>query len=208
MPEHAAAPRNDDPACPVRIEPNDDRGWLDRDPTVDEQEVVAHMRQGATPRRILHVGIGGGYLTREFGANVIQGITKDGGELRHARSLGLDAILCNKYDVASYRDSLAAPFDCIVDVNIRSYSCCDTHFQEFMELMRASLGPGGALLTSRRGLDYLRPTPLGELERMCSAWAIAARGNVVLMRPKTPGILERALNSVLGRKTSRPRAGA
>ena len=170
-------------ACPVPVVENDDRGWLGREPTSDEQELVAWMKGHGVPGRILHVGIGTALLSREFGTRVVQGLTRDGAEAENARGLGLDVILCNKYDVASYADALNSPFDCIVDVNIRSYACCDVHFREYMLQMLDSLAVEGRLLTSTRGLDYLVSTPIHELRRLCPEFTIRKWGNVVSMRP-------------------------
>ena len=170
--------------CPHPVEPNDDQGWLGREPTEDEKEVVAWLKRRGTPAsRILHVGVGTGLLSREFGGRVAQGLTKDGGEAKNARSIGLDVILCNKYDVLPYKNLLGNPFDCIVDVNVRSYACCDTHFREYMDAMLESLSPGRMLVTSRRGLDYLVPTSLDQLRTLCPRWRVRSHGNVVVMRP-------------------------
>jgi hypothetical protein len=173
------------PACPQSIIDPNGRGWLDREPTLDEQEVAAHL-QRRPPSRLLHVGVGGSFLFREFGPIVVQGLTKDGGEAERAGELGYEAILCNKYDVDSYANQLLPPFDMIVDVNIRSYACCDTHFLQFMELMRESLTRNGRLLTSQLGLDYLVPTSLPELQRLCPKWIVHSRGNVVILTPRRP----------------------
>jgi hypothetical protein len=158
-------------------------GW-GREPTADEQEVVAWMQRRSVPKRILHVGVGTGFLSREFGSSVRQGLTKDGGEVRHATTLGLETVLCNKYDVPSYSGSLYDPFDCIVDVNIRSYACCNDHFCEYMDRMLLALTANGMLLTSRSGLDYLVPTSIDELRRLCPDWTISTHGNLVVMHPR------------------------
>src|SRR5262245_33518424 len=98
--------------CPFPAVNERSRGFLDRGPTIDERELVPWMRKAGVPRRILHVGVGTSLMFLEFGAAVVQGLTKDGGEATHSRSLGLECILCNKYDTASYRAALRAPFDC------------------------------------------------------------------------------------------------
>jgi len=171
-------------SCPYPIAPNEDQGWLGREPTEDEQEVVAWLKRRATvASHMLHVGVGTALLSREFGGRVAQGLTKDGAEAKNARSMDLDVLICNKYDVLPYKNLLKNPFDCIVDVNVRSYACCDTHFSEYMDVMLESLTPGGMLLTSRRGLDYLVPTSLDELRTLCPRWRVRSHGNVVVMRP-------------------------
>ena len=180
----AGEPRDLGRGCPYPLEPNDSPGWLGREPTVDEREIVAWIERGRLPARVLHVGIGTAYLSARWGPRVVQGITKDGGEAANARELGLDALLCNKYDVRSYERMLTSPVDCVVDANIRSYRCCDPHFQEFMNLMRRSLSPDGMLVTNARGLGYLVPTSADELKKLCPDWRISTRGNVVVMRPR------------------------
>lgn len=170
--------------CPDSVGPNEDRGWLGKPPTVDEREIADWMSTRPLPARILHVGVGGGYLTSRFGARVAQAVTRHGAEAASAEARGLETIVCNKYDIRSYASLLAIPFDCIVDPNIRSYSCCDEHFGEFMELMRRSLSRGGALLTSRHGMDYLVPTSIGDLRRLCPEWRARTQGSVVVMRPR------------------------
>jgi hypothetical protein len=168
--------------CPVPFVVNEDRGWLDKEPTRDEQDVVSWMERRTLPKTILHVGVGTGLLRRRFGARVRQGITKDGMEATEARSLGMEVILGNKYDVKSYRSSLLAPFDCCVDVNIRSYACCDSHFREYMDLIFESLAPGGTLLTAITGLDYLIPTSVRSLRVMFPNESVRVHGNVVVIK--------------------------
>lgn len=187
--------------CPERISANSDNGWLGREPTVDEREVVAWLKRQPRCSRILHIGVGGCLLAQEFGNLVVQGLSRDGGEVEHARSIGLEVLLCNKYDIDSYRSSLRTPFDLIVDVNIRSYACCDHHFQQFMRTMHDALGPGGLLVTSMLGLEYRIPTTLEELQDYCRDWRIRKIDNVVVMTPKLPRF-RTFLAAVLGRNRS------
>jgi len=183
LPTQQAEPDSASGHRPAAVEPNSSPGWVGREPTIDEREIVDWLKRRKVPSRILHVGIGTALLSREFGGRVVQGLTKDGGEASNARELGLDAIVCNKYDVRSYKTLLKNSFDCIVDVNVRSYACCDWHFAEYMDLMLQSLTRSGMLLTNRRGLDYLVPTSLAELRTLCPRWKVRAHANVVVMRP-------------------------
>jgi hypothetical protein len=169
-------------ACPEVVVENSCQGWLGREPTLDEQEVVAWLRAHNRCRNILHVGVGASLLHASFGSGVRQGLTRDGGEAAAARAAGLPVVVCNKYAVSSYSDRIAGPFDCIVDVNIRSYACCDKHFLEYMDYMYSLLSPAGVLVTSRRGLDYLRPTSIAELRSLCHRWGVRSYGNVIVMR--------------------------
>jgi hypothetical protein len=164
----------------VVVDP-DGTGWLGKPTTPDEQEVSDWLASHLSFVRILHVGVGNGSLRRRFGARVTQALTKDGAEARNAETLGLPTLVCNKYDIGSYAAELCGPFDCIVDVNIRSYACCDVHFREYMQLMRSSLSPDGVLLTNRRGLNYLVPTSAADLRKLCPDWTIQAKGNVLAL---------------------------
>jgi hypothetical protein len=170
--------------CPAPLQPNNSIGWLGTAPTQDEQDVVEYMRRRGVPRRICHVGVGNGLLWTVFGNRVAQALTKDGMEAENAREIGMDVILCNKYDVNSYSALLRSPFDCIVDVNIRSYACCDIHFMAYMQLMFESLSENGTILTSQAGLDYLKPTSMAELRRMFPSRSIVRDGNVVVIKPR------------------------
>lgn len=168
--------------CPHPLLPNDDKGWLGREPTLDEQEIATWIGARRLPERILHVGVGNSFLYKTFGDRVHQGLSRDGGEVSHARELGYEVLFCNKYDVDAYASRLKNPFDCIVDPNLRSYTCCTPHFSAYMDLMLGALMPQGVLLTSKHGLAYLVPTSLAELRALCPDWAVSSNGNVVIMR--------------------------
>jgi len=184
--------------CPAAVLPNDDRGWLGREPTIDEREIVSYIKSRPLPSAMLHVGVGTALLSREFGERVVQGLTKDGAEAVSARDLGLDVIVCNKYDVPSYDRLLRGNFNCIVDVNIRSYACCDEHFRAFMSRMLGALAPAGRLVTSMRGLEYLVPTTIAALSGLCPEWSLRTRGNVVVMQRRRQATWRRWLQSLRG----------
>jgi hypothetical protein len=160
-------------------------------------EVVAYLQRLRSSGRILHVGVGNSVLRTTLGETVVQGLTRDGAEVVRAAELGLSVVLCNKYDVGSYREKLTAPFDCIVDVNIRSYACCDRHFQEYMAEMAKCLSDRGALLTGKRGLAYLVPTSLQDLKQFCPDWSVRVDGNVVIMRPRKEGWIRGSLTRAM-----------
>jgi hypothetical protein len=93
-------------------------------------EVSDWLARHPPPQRILHVGVGNASLCQRFGFLVVQAPPLDSAEASNAEKVGLPTLICNKYDIASYAADLRAPFDCLVDVNIRSYSCCGLHFGE------------------------------------------------------------------------------
>jgi hypothetical protein len=186
------------PICPHAVVDPAGRGWLDREPTEDEQDILAYLKRRRAPKRILHIGVGTSLLFREFGGVVVQGLTKDGMEAQRAAELGYEAILCNKYDVPSYAGKIRGPFDVIVDVNIRSYACCESHFLEYMRFLEGSVAENGVLLTGQRGLAYLRPTTLVELRSLCSRWRVCLFGNVVVMSLKRNSWIRRLFGWAFG----------
>ncbi|MFO1000106.1 MAG: hypothetical protein U0936_07205 [Planctomycetaceae bacterium] len=188
-------------ACPESIVENSDQGWLGREPTLDEQEVVVWLRAQNRYESILHVGVGTSLLHSSFGSKVRQGLTRDGGEAAAARSAGLAVVVCNKYAVSSYCGRIVGPYDCIVDVNIRSYACCDKHFRDYMDYMYSLLSPDGVLVTSKLGLNYIHPTSIAQLQLLCPQWGVRCYRSVVVMRRQTWWYL-RFLDLLRSRKLS------
>ena len=171
-------------SCALEIINADGNGWLGKLPTPDEQEILAYLQKRRfPPSRILHVGLGNSLFFQALGSRVKQGITLDGKEAEFASGLGLATILANKYSVASYMSNILGAFDCVIDVNIYSYSCCDTHFRDYLDLLHANLLPHGVLLTSCRGLAYRKPITINDLRVLCPKWTIGVRGNIVALLP-------------------------
>jgi|688.fasta_scaffold73804_2 hypothetical protein len=173
-----------DNSCPnPSVNPNG-KGWLGKLPTIDEREILAYLlTRTSPPNSILHVGVGNSLFYQALGDRVKQGLTLDGLEADFSRSMGLPTVLANKYAIDSYANELTTPFDCIIDANIRSYSCCDAHFKVYMEFLATCLKPGGCILTSMQGLSYLKPISLTELGLQCPKYSIKRMRNVVSMLP-------------------------
>lgn len=170
--------------CPSFEIHRDGQGWLGRVPTGDEQEILQFLlKRRRIPEAILHIGVGNSLFFQALGTSVRQGLTIDEKEAVFSRGLGLPTLLCNKYAVSSWKHNTIGPFDCIIDVNIRSYSCCDTHFFEYISALADNLSPRGVIITSRRGLSYLKPTTVLQLRQMFEDWSIAEHNNVVIMKP-------------------------
>lgn len=171
-------------SCPLEVINADGDGWLGKLPTPDEREILAHrQKRRSPPSHILHVGLASSFFLQALGNRVKQGIIIDSREADFASRLGLTAILANKYSVASYMSSVLGTFDCVIDVNTYLYSCCDTHFCDYLNLVHASLLPNGVLLTSKRGLAHRKPIIINELRALCPKWTIGVRGNIVALLP-------------------------
>ena len=137
--------------------------WESKSTTCAEQAVIRYLTQGPTHYRdksLLHVGIGNGELFAATGAalRAFTGITISRPELEHFRqrfpaAQNARTILANKYDERSLR-SIGGDFDIIVDVNLKSFACCEKHFQVTMAYLARSMAPGARLLTAQSGLDF------------------------------------------------------
>ena len=136
--------------------------WEDAPTTREETAVQAYLRDrpslvhGAS---MLHIGVGNGSLFEAFGAElaVYVGVTISLPEVRHFEAdlstPESTVLLADKYDVAALW-SLPRRFDLIVDVNLRSYACCETHFSELMAFYADRLGPGAILITAQSGMSF------------------------------------------------------
>lgn len=137
--------------------------WESKATTCAEQAVIRYL--GEVPerycgKRLLHVGIGNGALFAAIGEGLaaFTGITISRAELEkfNERFAGMDAttaLLANKHDERVY-PSIGGDFDLIVDVNLKSFACCEKHFQSTMDYLAGALSPGGILMTAQSGLDF------------------------------------------------------
>jgi len=137
--------------------------WEARPTTCDEEAVITYLV--ASPGRyynktLLHIGIGNGSLFASTGANLdaYTGITISCPELesfkdRFADKKNARAILANKHDERLF-DLIGYSFDIIVDVNLKSFACCEKHFRSTMRYFGNCLTRGGMLITAERGLNF------------------------------------------------------
>jgi hypothetical protein len=109
-------------------------------------------------RRLLHVGVGNSELPLEFAADLAEyvGITISVPEIalfeqRLASAENVKAILLNKYDPRMY-STLEGEFDIIVDTLLKSFACCEKHFEQMMEFFASKLTLDGTLITTQTGV--------------------------------------------------------
>jgi hypothetical protein len=108
-------------------------------------------------KRLLHVGVGNGSLPAEFAVHLAQyiGITISLPEIaRFEKNLaGVEnakALLLNKYDPRMYA-KIHGEFDVIIDTLLKSFACCEKHFEQMMDFFASILKSGGTLLTTEAG---------------------------------------------------------
>jgi len=137
--------------------------WETMPTTLAEVAVIAYLREnrnryaGAT---LLHVGIGNSALFDALADNLSKyiGITISLPEVeRFNRKVGgsnIDrVILGNKYDCRVY-SQISELLDIIVDVNLKSFACCEKHFQHLITFYADRLRIGGAILTTDSGVRF------------------------------------------------------
>lgn len=137
--------------------------WESKPTTCAERAVIAYLTE-TKPRcrgkNLLHVGLGNGSLFKATRAELrsFVGITISEPELQEFRRRFGDAseariLLANKHDPRFFA-AIGSEFDVIVDVNLKSYACCEKHFHETMSFFGHSLAEGGTLLTAQSGLEF------------------------------------------------------
>jgi hypothetical protein len=150
---------------------NLETGWHLSPTTLEEQAVIRFLKEDptrVTEKRLLHVGIGNSSIFRVFGhqLSAFVGLTVNLPEkVRFEETFGYPAhakiYFANKHDVRNF-DGIVGPFDLIVDVNLKSYACCERHFQDMMAGYVNRLAPDGMTITAGTGLRFGWPgnTPI------------------------------------------------
>jgi hypothetical protein len=126
-----------------------------------ELAVMAFLKaqpQCYTGKRLLHVGVGNSSFPLAFAADLAQyvGITISLPEIalfedKLAGTKNARAVLLNKYDPRMYL-KIDGDFDVIVDTLLKSYACCEKHFEQMMEFFASKLVCGGILITTENGV--------------------------------------------------------
>lgn len=162
-------------------------------------------------KRLLHVGVGNSSLPLEFAAYLSEyvGITISLPEIANfdRKLTGVrraKALLLNKYDPRMYR-GLPGKFEIIVDTLLKSFACCEKHFEQMMEFFVSKLTRDGILLTTKTGVLWgwkgntkLAYTPgaqtdpeigrfrvlgLDNLSRLCERLGLTMRSEEVPIQP-------------------------
>ena len=136
--------------------------WEDRNTTTDELEIIDFLENSykLKSKQLLHIGIGNSSFAKKFFKNNhIFGITISKKEIEYANLLNLSNykfILCDKYSKNFTEELNNKKFDVIVDTNLKSYSCCNSSFNFFIENLLNKLEKGGILITSKNGMRWFK----------------------------------------------------
>lgn len=102
--------------------------------------------------KILHIGIGNSSVAKELRDifQQIDGITNTQQEFEMGKSLNDRVFLLNKYNLREFV-KIDYNYDVIVDVNLKSFACCEKHWLGFMDDVTQKLNIGGRLISHTAG---------------------------------------------------------
>jgi hypothetical protein len=137
--------------------------WESKQTTCAEEAAILYLTEVPSRHRqksLLHVGIGNGDLFAALGAELrsYTGLTISRPEIEHfrerfPRAENARTVLANKYDERFF-SSFEGKFDIIVDVNLKSFACCERHFRALITHFAKAVSQGGLLVTAQSGLDF------------------------------------------------------
>jgi hypothetical protein len=148
--------------CELFSDNNNYTYWENNNVTSDEIEIVNYLNNLNLKNtiRILHIGIGNSYLSKNLKIKShIDGISISNNEILNAKKLNIENYNCmflNKLDTNTFKDLIKNNYDFIVDVNLKSFSCCDIAFNKMFSNYVQLLKSGAKILTAKNGLNWSR----------------------------------------------------
>jgi hypothetical protein len=137
--------------------------WASKPTTLAEMAIIFYLTSQPSryaDKSVLHVGVGNSSLYSALQAHLSNyvGLTinlpeVEGFQTRFPRAQNATVLVVNKHDPRSYSE-IPGNFDLIIDVNLKSYACCQTHFESMMRFYVTRLRPGGQLMTAETGLVH------------------------------------------------------
>ena len=136
--------------------------WESRKETTDELEIVNFINNNNSNKnsRILHVGIGNSYVASNINNfKKIDAITISGNELNHAKKLKINncnPLFLNKLTYNAFSEKELSNYDIIIDVNLKSFSCCEKAFDNLFLNYVLMLNSKGKIITGKKGMNWSR----------------------------------------------------
>lgn len=134
-----------------------DEEWLTKNPhRISNAQIKVNEYIEANPGgRVLHVGIGDSSLARKVSKlfTQIDGITNTRQEERMGNELGISnykVYFMNKHD--SVELNKLGTYNLISDVNLKSFACCQEHWEIYLKTILSKLKRGGKLVSHTDGL--------------------------------------------------------
>ena len=136
--------------------------WENKNITTDEKYVLNYLQKKSSTKnkKILHIGIGNSYLAKSLkNFKKIDGISLSGSEIQNAinqKIKNYDIYFLNKFSKKSLFNNKLNFYDIIIDVNLKSYACCDIAFKHLFKQYVKMLKPKGIIITGKKGMKWSR----------------------------------------------------
>ena len=144
---------------------NDDSNylyWENRDTTSDEISIPEFINKNYFNEKlnILHVGIGNSYIALNINNfKKIDGISISGNEIAYAKKFNIknyDIFFVNKFTKDGFHLNNLNNYDIIIDVNLKSFSCCKIAFENLFSNYVSMLRNRGKIITGKKGMNWSR----------------------------------------------------
>ena len=136
--------------------------WEKKNETSDEIEIVNYLNKNNNDKKldILHIGICNSYVATELKKyNKIDGVTISGSEFNEGRKLNIpnyNIFFQNKYTLNGFERNVLNNYDIIIDVNLKSFTCCEKAFENLFKDYINMLKPEGKIITGQNGMKWSR----------------------------------------------------
>ena len=136
--------------------------WENRKVTTDESEIVNFLNNHYKNNKIsiLHIGIGNSYVASNLNIfNNIDGISISSNEINLAKKLSINNyknFFFNKLENDVFFNSFFSKYDVIIDVNLKSFSCCNESFNKLFSDYNKMLHNNGIIITGKKGMNWSR----------------------------------------------------
>ena len=136
--------------------------WENKEVTNDEKDVLTYLNKNNlfVNKKILHVGIGNSYVANNLqNFKKIDGISLSKNELDLAKKFNInnyEVFFQNKYCQNNLLNKDLSSYDIIIDVNIKSFSCCNKAFENLFETYSKILNNNGIIIISKAGMKWSR----------------------------------------------------
>ena len=144
---------------------NDDSNylyWENRDTTSDEISIPEFINKNYFNEKlnILHVGIGNSYIALNINNfKKLDGISISGNEIAYAKKFNIknyDIFFLNKFTKDGFHLNNLNNYDIIIDVNLKSFSCCKIAFENLFSNYISMLRNRGKIITGKKGMNWSR----------------------------------------------------
>ena len=136
--------------------------WENRNATQDEIEIVDYINKKLNKKNlsILHIGVGNSYVASNIKFfKKLHGLSISTNEINYANSLKISnykSFFLNKLEKNIFLNNNFSFYDVIIDVNLKSFCCCDVSFLKLIQDYSSLLSKGGFIITGKRGMNWSR----------------------------------------------------